>query len=266
MNPNSRATPVDQRSSSIRNGCKTTRSQPAGGGQVLKLLLPAIGELDRIERRLGIAAGGSQRGEAVHQVVGVDETPRERDVRQTATNAGCAPCRRAPSQAGLQQQRRRARVELAPRRAEAARLERQRRERLNAPREDVPFLLGRQRCPLLVPPAVEPEPVPARGDLRDRVRIQLGVDRLDEERRGQPMRLELVEQPRQRDRHRRVVSDRRVRWLHPALQGARLAEIVDRQDERARQPVWPESRHERHRNDRRRNTSRQWRVLDNLPA
>ena len=171
MNPSSRATPADQRSSSIRNGCRTSVRRPPVTARSWSSSSPADRRARRLERRFGIAARGPQRGEAVHQVVGVDEAP--------TSNGTYARPRRTPavppagehhSQTGLAQQRRRARVELAARRAESARLEPERRERLDAPREDVALLVGRQRRPLLVAPAVEPELVPARGDLRERVR------------------------------------------------------------------------------------------------
>ena len=75
--------------------------------------------------------------------------------------------------------------------------------------------------------------MPPRRDLAQRVRIQLGVDRLDEEGGTQATCVELAEQPGQRPRHRRIVPDRRARRRLASLQRPSLAKVVNRQDERA---------------------------------
>ena len=111
-----------------------------------------------------------------------------------------------------------------------------------------------------------PSPVAARRDLAERVRIQLAVDRLDEERRGQPVAAERVEQPRQRLGHRRVGPERHIGGFD-ACARAREPRQDCRSSGRARSAtrlarICPR----RHRTPHRRNTSRRWQVQHKLLA
>ena len=96
------------------------------------------------------------------------------------------------------------------------------------PRPGVVLLVGRQRVPALVAPAVQPDLVAGRRDVAQRVGIELGVEPLDEERRAQ---VERGERPA-RAAARRSPRGRAGRG---ALEVGGLAEVVEAQQDRVAQ-------------------------------
>ena len=82
---------------------------------------------------------------------------------------------------------------------------------LDPPLEQLALARRLQPTPGLVAPAVERDLVAGRVELAQRVRIQLGVESLDEERRLELDLVEQREQARQRLGHRPVLADRRAR-------------------------------------------------------
>ncbi len=127
----------------------------------------------------------------------------------------------------------RPRPEPAARRPEALDLEAEAREGGDAAAQELVLLVGRQRVPDLVAPAVQPDLVAGRGDVAQRLGIELGVQPLDEEGRAQVQRGERLERARQPDGHRGVVADRPLRG--PALEVRRLAEVVEAEQDRVAQ-------------------------------
>ena len=175
----------------------------------------------RRQRRLLAAP----RGEVGEVVVGVEQLPAEREHRHVAR--GDARRRRAVGEAELAQQRRRRRGQLAARRPEAARRQPERAHPLDAARERGALGLRVQPRPVLVAPAVAGHLVPARVEVHQRLRVELGVEPLDEERRPQARLVERLQQPRQRLRDRVVRAQRLVLRPPAALEVARLAEVVE---------------------------------------
>src|SRR5919108_707139 len=181
-------------------------------------------ELRRRRRRIGAA----QRSEAREVLVGIDQRPRERQDRHAVADGRRLAQRRAVREPELAEEPERGGRELASRRAEPDRPQLQRLQRADAAREHVRLLPGLEPGPLLVAPAVIADLVPRSGDRRQRLRIQLGVEPLDEERRAQPRLLEQREDPRQRPRHGEVPAERLALGVLAARQLGDLAEVVER--------------------------------------
>ena len=86
--------------------------------------------------------------------------------------------------------------------------------------------------PRLVPPAVAGDLVPGRAQARERVRIQLAVEPLEEERRPQVLAREQAEQLRQALADGEVLAERLALRPRPALELRGLAEVVERDGDR----------------------------------
>ena len=120
-------------------------------------------------------------------------------------------------------------VELAARRPEAHRSQPESVERAHPALEQLRLVAGVEPAPRLVAPAVVGHLVARGGDRRERVRIELRVEALDEERRAQTGLLERREDPRQRPGHGEVPAERLALGNSPRCELGDLAEVVERE-------------------------------------
>src|SRR4051812_10428164 len=151
------------------------------GGKALEQRGRGLGRAQRADRVAELAAAC---GERVEAVVGVDEAPRERHAGERAVTPAPRAERRDPGEAVAGEQRRAGRGEAAAGRPEAAYLEAERTERGAAAPEQLVLAPGAEVAPGLVAPRVHRQLVPARRDPRDRLGIELAVERLDAEGRA----------------------------------------------------------------------------------
>src|SRR4051812_24163120 len=164
---------------------------------------------------------------------GTRRRPLERSAGSSRRTPGFIARRRAPAQAVGRQGLEGPRPETAARGPEALDLEAEAREGGDATAEDLVLVLGRQRVPDLVAPAVQPDLVAGRRDVEEGLGIELGVQALHEEGRAQVERGEGLERARQPDGHGGVVADRALRGA--ALEVRGLAEVVEAEQDRVAQ-------------------------------
>jgi hypothetical protein len=152
----------------------------------------------------------------------VEQPPAERkhdDVAAPHAGAGG----RAVREAEVAQQLERRGREVPAGRPEAGELDPEIPHATHAALEQLPLGAAVQPGPRLVAPAVVGDLVAGRVELAQRVRVQLGVQALDEERGVQPELVEQLQDPRQRARHREVMAERLVVRPLAALEVGDLA-------------------------------------------
>ena len=165
-------------SSSSRNGWKSSATNPS----------PSRARLQRgaQTRRRKDLVGAAQRREVRQVVERVDQLPAEGQHDDPVAGLDLRAHRRAVLEPVLAQQPQGRLRQLAAGRPEARRAAAPSASRADTPRSSERALGGRVEVgPALVLPAVERDLVPGGVDLAQRVRVELGVEPLDEERRPQ---------------------------------------------------------------------------------
>ncbi len=176
---------------------RTIEHEAAVALEAVDLCSPGRRERVGAERVRGAGHLLADRVEAGEHRGGVDVAPLEGEQGDAVLDAGALARRRGVAQAGLAQDLDAARAQLAAGRAQAGQLEAQLGEGGDASRQVLGLLGGAQVAPLLVQPGVVGDLVAGRGDRAQRPGVELGVDALGEEGRGQIALGQLLQQRRQ---------------------------------------------------------------------